>query len=158
MKLFGPDHAKKGNIMRYLLAVLMAIQVGCATQAEPIEFGKDACHFCKMSIVQKQFAAQCVSKKGKQFKYDGAECMVGELRKAENESDMGILLVSNYAGGPMLAAANATYLISPKIKSPMGAFLSAFATPEEAAAVRKDNGGELYTWQTLKEKLSSDNP
>lgn len=158
MKPENQPKARKVSTMRTILIGLLTTLFACAVEAQPINFGQDQCHFCKMTIVDKQFAAQCVTKKGKQFKYDATECMVNELQKTGSESDMQILLVSNYRGGPMLAAASATYLICPKIKSPMGAFLSAFATQEEGFKANKEHGGEVYTWQKLKEKLSTNHP
>lgn len=155
MKAENQPQARKVSTMKTVLIGLLTTLVACAVEAQPINFGQDQCHFCKMTIVDKQFAAQCVTKKGKQFKYDATECMVNELQKTGMESDMQIMLVSNYSGGRMLAAANATYLICPKIKSPMGAFLSAFATQEEGFKARKEHGGEVYTWKTLNEKLST---
>ena len=150
--------ARKVDTMKWLLTLCLMTAFGCAVEAEPIHFGQDACHFCKMTIVERQFAAQCVTRKGKQFKYDAIECMVHELRAKGNEAEMGLLKVSDYAGGPMIDATRASYLISPKIKSPMGAFLSAFASPQEASRAQQEHGGSVYNWQGLKEKLASDSP
>jgi len=144
--------------MKYLLTVLLTSLFACALEAKPIEFGQDQCHYCKMTIVNRQFAAQCVTRKGKQFHYDAAECLVQELAKNGNESEMSMILVSNYAGGPTLNAGKAGYLISPKIKSPMGAFLSAFANQEEAARACQEQGGKVYTWQALKARLAAESP
>lgn len=146
------------QLMRYLLIGLLLTLFACAVEAQPFQFGQDQCHYCKMTIVERQFAAQCVSKKGKAFKYDAIECMVKELSKNGNESDMSLLLVSNYAGGPLLNAMEAGYLISPKIKSPMGEFLSAYASQDEASRARQAHGGEVYTWRGLQAKLSAAKP
>jgi copper chaperone NosL len=64
--------------------------------------------------------------------------------------------VSDYTGGGWTEASKATYLISPRIKSPMGAGLAAFSTSEAAAKARGEHGGEVYDWPKLKEKLSSE--
>ena len=42
----------------------------CNIQPQPINYGEDACHFCKMNIIDKQHAAQIVTSKGKAFKFD----------------------------------------------------------------------------------------
>jgi copper chaperone NosL len=141
-----------------LLLVLLALTAGCSTEAQPIQYGKDQCTSCKMTIVEKQFAAQCVTKKGKQFKYDAIECLVRALNSNLEEQDLATILVRNYSNGLVLDAAQATYLICPEIKSPMGASLSAFQSRESAQAFQSEHGGELYTWQGLKEQLSKEKP
>ena len=67
----------------------------CSTEAEKIQFGKDQCSFCKMNIVDAQHAAQFVTKKGKQYKYDAIECMLDVILK-EGKDNLAILLVSDY--------------------------------------------------------------
>lgn len=142
----------KGKTFLFLSACCFLLS--CSVQPEPIQFGKESCHFCKMTIVDQQHAAQMVSKKGKQFKYDAIECMLNDLSESKNSEAIGIFLVSNYGESTMTNAESATYLISKKIKSPMGAFLSAFQSQENAKTTWNEVGGELYTWQEIKQKYA----
>jgi len=140
----------KSPIVIFLL--IMGLLTSCNTQPEPINYGKDACHFCKMTIVSKTHAAQAVSTKGKQFKYDAIECMVNDLNM-DNKAEMSTLLVANYLNaGEMLLAEKATYIISPNIPSPMGGNLSATANNADAEKLKAQNGGELYNWNALKNR------
>jgi len=107
-----------------------------------------------MTIVDQQHAAQMVSKKGKQFKYDAIECMLNDLSESKNSEAIEIFLVSNYGESTMTNAESATYLISKKIKSPMGAFLSAFQSQENAKNTWNEMGGKLYSWQEIKQKYA----
>lgn len=139
------------------LIILLVLMASCSTQPEPINYGSDACHYCKMTIVSKTHAAQAVSKKGKQFKYDAIECMVNDIND-ENNAEMSILLVANYlSAGNMIPAETATYLISENIPSPMGANLSATASKAEAEQLKTENGGELFDWSTLKNRNNNPN-
>jgi copper chaperone NosL len=107
-----------------------------------------------MNIVDKTHAAQYVTKKGKQFKFDSIECMVNDLSE-KNEDEMSIIFVANYTNpGEMIDAQTASYLISTAIKSPMGANLSAVSTTEKADELQQKYSGDIYTWQTLKQRLS----
>lgn len=142
------------NTFLYFGLFFLLILSSCKVEPEPINYGKDQCHFCKMNIVDKQHAAQMVTSKGKQFKYDAIECMVNELNKNGNIDDIAVLRVSDYGLGVMTDAKTATYLISEKIKSPMGANLSAFSTKERAEEFKKENGGELFTWDQLLVKFA----
>ena len=142
------------NITQTLLAFSLLIFMSCSMEPEKINYGADACHFCQMTIVDQQHASQYVTSKGKQFKFDAIECMLNEFsEKTTNNID--VILVADYGNpGTMTDAKNATFLISPEIKSPMGAFLSAFEEKEMAEKSLQQNSGKLYTWTTIKEKYS----
>jgi len=140
-------------IIRNLFYILVLfLLTSCEVQPVPIEFGKEECSFCKMTIVDRQHAAQLVTKKGKQFKYDAIECMLNDLNEKQNTQENKIYLVSDYGKSKMTTAEDATYLISQAIKSPMGAFLSAFSSNAEATSVMTKSGGEVYNWQEIKKK------
>ncbi len=132
---------------------LLAI-VSCKVEPEAIEYGKDQCSFCKMNIVDQTHSAQLVTAKGKQFKFDAIECMVNYLDQ-NSEEKIALLLVADYGNpGEMTEAENAAYLITPAIKSPMGANLSGFSEKSAAEELQQKHTGEIYTWETLKQKLS----
>ncbi len=125
----------------------------CSPKAEPIEYGKDMCDYCQMTIVDRQHAAEAVTEKGRVYKFDAIECMVDYVREKEQKTPFAILLVADYARpGELTDATSATYLISPNLPSPMGAFLSAFAERQEAEKVWKEKDGELLNWQQLKKQ------
>ncbi|MDH3246348.1 MAG: nitrous oxide reductase accessory protein NosL [Saprospiraceae bacterium] len=130
--------------------------MACSPKPRPIDFGLDQCHFCKMSIVDAQFAAEWVTKKGRVYKYDAIECLARQLSKAQQLSSYE--LVCNYLSpGEWIEVSEATFLISPKIPSPMGGYLSAFASLAEAQAVQTQNGGELFTWHQILVKFNDSN-
>jgi len=136
--------------------ILLCVLVSCKIEPEQINFGSDACAFCKMTIVDRQHAAQYVSNKGKQFKFDAIECMVNAIAEKGSE-DIELFLVADYqVPGSMINAKEATYLISKEIKSPMGANLSGFASKEKALVTQKDSGGDIYTWQELLIKFDAE--
>lgn len=141
--------------LRLLIGIIILLgTVSCKVEPEAIEYGKDQCSFCKMNIVDKTHAAQLVTAKGKQFKFDAIECMVNYIGQ-NREEKTALLLVADYANpGEMTEAEKAAYLITPAIKSPMGANLSAFSAINKAEEVQQKNQGEIYTWESLKQKLS----
>ncbi len=145
----------KTRISIIILIFSLSILTSCKVEPKKINYNIDHCHYCDMTVVDKTHAAQYVTKKGKAYMFDAIECMVNDLNKNNNEDTMAFLLVADYANpGDLVDAKTATYLISKKIKSPMGANLSAFNSKETAQKVLKENGGKLYTWETLKEKFS----
>jgi len=137
------------KIFALVSIVSLLIVSSCNVQPQKIEYGKDACHFCRMNIVDQQHAAQLVTKKGKAFKFDATECMINYLNEIDKEQ-IGLLLVADYNHpGILLDANTATFIISENIPSPMGEFLSAVSTKEEALALQKAKDGTIYNWDEL---------
>lgn len=132
--------------------LLLFFTSSCQVKLQEINYGKDGCHYCKMTIVDNQHAAELVTKKGKVFKYDAIECMINDL-KQRNKKSVALLFVNDYnKPGEFVKAREATFLISNKIKSPMGAFLSAFSTKKEAQKIQYEMTGDLFTWEELLNK------
>ncbi len=130
---------------------VFALLVSCQIEAQPIEYGSDACSFCKMTIVDKQHAAQLVTAKGKAFKYDSIECMMHDLKNHDTKE--ALLVVADFADpGSLIDAARASYLVSENIPSPMGANLSAFHQKTDAVKTQSEKGGTILTWKQLSEK------
>ena len=60
---------------------LLLLFAACSPQPRPIEYGTDLCDFCRMTIVDKQHAAELVTDKGRVYKFDAIECMVNYLEQ-----------------------------------------------------------------------------
>lgn len=134
---------------RFYLLALVFITLSCSKEPVPISYGTDACHFCKMTIVDRVHASQIVTRKAKVYKFDAIECMVNFLNDYDH-SEVQLFLSNNYLDPEALIdATQATFLISRNISSPMGAFLSAFKNREEAQKTQINEGGTLYNWQEL---------
>ncbi len=132
------------------LIVVSFLLVSCSVKESPIVYGKDACHFCKMNIVDKHYAAEIVTQKGKPFKFDAIECMMRVIAEKE-ENSIALFLVTDYFDpGKLVDATKATYLISKNLPSPMGANLTGFKSKLKAEEVQKEKGGTLYSWNELK--------
>jgi len=138
----------KNSAIKIYIVIISITLFSCSTQPEPIRYGEDSCHFCEMTIVSQAHAAQAVSSKGKQFKYDAIECMMNDI--INNPTEMAVKQVANFASpGEMIDAENAGYIINDSINSPMGANL---------AAIKMKNNQDLYTWQELKAQFKGENP
>ncbi len=134
--------------------VTFLLFIGCNTGPQTIDYGNDGCHFCKMTIVDKIHGSELITDKGKVFKFDATECMLNFL---DDDNDLKVeTLLTNYYEAPteFINVENATFLISENLPSPMGAYLTAFKTEEAAKKVQSEKGGELYNWNSLKDKLN----
>ncbi|HDZ03487.1 hypothetical protein LCGC14_0417260 [marine sediment metagenome] len=138
--------------------ICLFILTSCNSEPKEIAYGSDGCHFCSMTIVDKQHAAQFMTKKGRSYSFDATECMLNYLREVEPET-VALYRVNDYTKpGFFVDATKATYLISAKIPSPMGAFLTGFSKEDEAIKAQADNLGKLFTWTELNEKFKNENP
>jgi len=139
-----------------LFSAIALVFFSCEIKPAKINYGKDGCHFCSMTIVDNQHAAQILNDKGKAFKYDAIECMLNDLKK-RNTAEIGMILVNDYNNpGELVVAEEATYLISQGIPSPMGAFLTAGKEELQITSLKESKGGDIFTWTTIKEKFKVD--
>ncbi len=141
--------------MRKLILLSILLISACSAGPQPIQYGEEACNYCKMTIVDQQHSAEAVTRKGKVYKFDAIECLVHYVAPLD-ESSFSHLLVANYdKPGTLIDAHSSSYLISPNLPSPMGAFLNAFDDANRSAAVQRQMSGELHTWQSLKSVISA---
>jgi len=141
------------TLKHYISIALLLLFFSCNVSPQPIDYGNDGCHFCKMTIVDKVHAAEIVTKKGKIYKFDATECMINFMKEFDN-SEIALYLSNNYIEPEeLIDATKATFLISENIPSPMGAFLSAFENIEDAEKIQTKKSGTLYTWQELLKHL-----
>jgi len=137
---------KKQFVLLFLPVLFL---LGCDISPQPINYGEDACHYCTMTIVDHQHAAQIVTDKGKAYKFDAIECMLNYLR-GNKDINPELYLVNDFMNpGQLIDATKATYLISKNIPSPMGEYLSAFQTKEAADKTKMKYEGKLYTWKEI---------
>jgi len=133
--------------------VVLGLLWSCNISPKPIEYGQDACHFCKMTIVDKIHAAEVVTNKGKVYKFDATECMINFMDEFDT-STIALYLSNNFTNPEeLIDATQATFLISKNVPSPMGAFLSAFKNKEDALNLQAEKDGEIYNWESLLEKF-----
>ena len=132
-----------------MLITVLFVFTACSVEPAKINYGSDACHFCKMTIVEETHAAEIVTSKGKAFKYDSIECLLNDLENHESES-VALFLVTDYLTPQKLTdATKATFLISKSIQSPMGAHLTAFEHRKDAEEYGKKEADKIFDWIDL---------
>ncbi|ADR22688.1 hypothetical protein MATR_34660 [Marivirga tractuosa] len=133
--------------MRYLkilcvLAVIVFVS-GCSIEPEPINFGKDHCVYCKMTIADPKYGAELVTKKGRIYKFDAIECMLPYM-KENADTEFGHTMAVAYDKPQSLQKVESLYFVkNAHFKSPMGKNLAAF--------VKQPQEFESMTWTQLTE-------
>ena len=102
----------------------------CASGPRPLQYGVDACAFCKMTLMDKHFGAEIVTKKGKVYKLDDINCFVRfQQRGGPSPSEIaGRYLVDYSRKGAFVPAEKALFLQSDNLKTPMASGIAAFST------------------------------
>ena len=123
----------------------------CTSEFDPIDYGHDACSHCKMIIMDKHYASEILTKKGKAYKFDDIACLRKYI-KEENlvEADLTVF-VADYdnPGSKFLDARHVVYLHSSIFKSPMNGSFAAFASAENARPLMDSLDTGLLKWENL---------
>lgn len=140
--------------MRKLVFFLIVgvFTASCSNAPEPINYGKDACEHCKMTIMDIKFGAEIVTSKGRIFKFDAIECMTGYIKEnpegMENQ-DTQFLTVNIASPGNLIDARTAFFLKDKAFRSPMGGNLSSFNLKQLAENNLQSSDGKVLTWNEL---------
>ena len=137
------------QLISYSLFLLTLI--ACSNRPEPISYGEDECEFCKMMIMDKRYGAEMVTDKGKIYKFDSIECLVGYIdNKKLDKSNYSSVWVGNYSNpGNLIDAQKALYLKNDEIRSPMGLNVLAVETQDQFDIIYEYRAGDKLEWDNL---------
>ena len=140
--------------MRILCIMLALVFWACSIEPEPLIYGKDQCHSCKMTLMDRKFGAELVTTKGKVYKFDDINCLFNFYNEGSvNKDDFRFKLVVDFSQPEKLIdAEKAVYLKSGEIKSPMASQVAAFETTQTNLAAEW-NATE-YEWGELQHQFS----
>lgn len=140
---------KRYSLIFFLTSVVCL--TGCKQKFEPINYGHDACTHCKMTIMDKRFAAEILTGKGKALKFDDVGCLLKyvEDEKFEDADAKFFVADHQHPDAPFLDARHAIFLHDETFKSPMNGNLAATASEKDANELNAGLHGELLNWTTL---------
>lgn len=130
---------------------VLLLMLGCSSGPEPLRYGEDACHHCKMVLADQKFGAELVTTKGKLYKFDDLNCMINFLNEGVvGERDIQHRLVIDFtAPGKLIDAGNAFYVKSRLVKSPMASQVAAFEQYDSMEKYKRELQGIYLTWGEL---------
>lgn len=144
----------KANRNRYVTALLFSVVMmmqGCSTDPQPIVFGKDPCHFCKMIISERSFGAELVTVKGKVYKFDDTHCIISFLKSGTlKETDKPEVYLVDYAQNEKLIPASKAFLLQgDAIRGPMAGTIAAFETASSMQEFQKTWNAQQVKWNDI---------
>jgi len=125
----------------------------CSTGPEPIRYGQDECTHCKMTLTDKRFGAEIVTRKGKVFKFDDLNCLVSYLKSGAVAKDQiaQVVAVDFKNSNVFIEVEQAFFLHNEAIKSPMRGDVASFSGKNDLDAVKTEvGGGQELTWEAVK--------
>ena len=127
---------------------LLSLILACSAEPEPIVYGTDACHTCKMTLMDKKFGAEIVTQKGKVYKFDDVNCMLSFYNDPENNAEQfkHKLVVDFSQPEKLIAASDAFFLKSDEIKSPMASEIAAFESKDSMEKLKEEWNGIYLVW------------
>ncbi len=140
--------------------LLLLEAAGCGREdplAPPqIYYGQDVCHECGMIISDDRFAAAAVVQRPngafESALFDDIGCLL-TLEHGDAEPVMTVSYVRAFDGRSWLHCADAVYLHSRALKTPMAFGVAAFATPEAATVAQREHPGDLLDLGELRERF-----
>ncbi|GGG84538.1 hypothetical protein GCM10007415_17130 [Parapedobacter pyrenivorans] len=145
---------KNIGLVRLLIlgvALVLTMQACGSDGPKPINYGKDQCAHCKMTISDARFGSQLVTTKGRPYHFDDVQCMVAFVKAGSiAPEDVSRYYVPDYANENKLLPAEGLFLLrSESLKSPMRGDVAAFANEADLEKVWEVHGGERLPWEDL---------
>ena len=128
------------------------ILTSCSSETEPINYGKDNCSFCKMTIMDHRFGSELVTQKGKIYKFDDISCMYNYLKTNNlGKEKFSYMVVSQFEKpNDFIDVEKAIFITALQFKSPMMGNTAAFMDDKKVEIILKnDSTAKVNTWQEL---------
>jgi copper chaperone NosL len=127
------------------------IFAACSTEPQEINYGKDSCDFCKMTIMDEKFATQCISTKGKVYQFDDIHCVLAFLKNGGVwRNELSGVYFSDYSEKNKWIKEDAVFLLeSENLRSPMGSNMIAFSSEQKRDEAFKKFQGRKLLWKDI---------
>ncbi len=134
-----------------VVAVLFLISFSsCSQKPQPINYGKEACSFCKMTIMDKKFACAVVTQKGKNFHFDDMHCLLSYMQENKiNVKDITVYVNDFLNEHNFLKAGESFFVKDSSLKTPMSGNIAAFSSQTQAQQYIQQHGGSSINFSQL---------
>lgn len=128
-------------------AIAIMLFASCTHAPVEIDYGKDECAFCRMTIVDERFGTELLNSKGKAYKFDSVECLAKYIN-SEKPQNYKSYVTQLELPGKLTEAEKVYYLVSEEIPSPMGENISVHADKNIINNI-SDTHAQIFSWNEL---------
>lgn len=142
----------KRSISAAAMLVATLTLTSCDAKPEPMRYGLDECADCKMTIADKRFGAQIVTKKGRVIKFDDLGCMADYIKEGHiADADIKQRVVCDFAHpNTFIPVEQALFLKNDALNSPMRSDSAAFSSQADLEQVKTQLGaGQQARWPAV---------
>lgn len=139
-------------------ALLLLFLISCSrSQPAPINYGIDACDFCRMTIVDPKWGAEIITNKGKVYKFDVVECMVAFYYSRIDTNNVRSMWTIDFAyPGQFIEARNANYILTHQFPSPMGLNAISLKSYDDTVKIKLQGDYQKLKYWDVVNKVKSD--
>jgi copper chaperone NosL len=104
-----------------------------------------------MTISDKRFGAEILTKKGKTYKFDDAGCAISFLEaQPEIKQSLKEIFFADFSEPHSLIPSGSAYVLKSEVlKAPMGGMYSAFNSMDNLNKVKQEYPGTVTNWDTM---------
>lgn len=128
--------------------IIFLFITACSVKPQPIVTGKDSCAYCKMTVMDKKFAAELITQKGRIYIFDDLLCLINFMH--ENNTEIGTpreILVTDFDHDAVLINAKTAYIYrSDALESPMNGHFAAHSTAKAREKMQNEIAGQSVQW------------
>lgn len=127
---------------KYIKFLIPAIAlISCGNEGpQAINFNKDQCDHCQMTISDDKYAAELVTEKGRVYKFDDIHCMQNYQKDNADKTQNAKLFVEDFDTKQLITLESATLISGGSLKSPMGGNTAAFSDANKAKDIAAQTG------------------
>ncbi|MEC5145209.1 hypothetical protein [Chitinophaga sp. 212800010-3] len=133
--------------IRYAATAFFLLLMSCQSGLTPVDFGHDACAHCRMTIIDKRYAAELITAKGKAFKFDDIICLL-QYQAATGAQPGSRIFVAGYntPEHSFMEVQHARFLHNESYKTPMNGNYAAFP---DTSSLKEGQDQKLLKWDDL---------
>jgi copper chaperone NosL len=144
--IYQERHAKKmaGAVLVFPVLLFFA---SCSSGPREIQWKKDACEFCKMTLMDNRYGAQLVNRNGKAFVFDDIICLSGYLDAGNIPKEkVRCIYFVDFTTSALLPAGEALIVKSESFRSPMSSHLASLRANQPRT---ESAGDKVFTFEDL---------
>ncbi len=141
--------SKISNKQTAAVAAFLFFFSSCEHKPKAINLNKDNCHNCEMTISDKRFGAEILTKKGRVHKFDDLSCLLRFLQRDSTQKQAIFYVTDFITPNKLIDASSAIFIKGQNVNSPMGGNIAAFTSLDSAKVYAEKLDAQILNWKEV---------